>query len=68
MRALRASGLSAARGVRLLLETQEMQEHRRPRLWRHVHFLETAVYFGGDVLRAIGIRDTTVVPQEVEHR
>jgi cyanophycinase-like exopeptidase len=26
------------------------------------------MYFGGDVLRAIGIRDTTVVPQEVEHR
>ena len=55
-------------GVRPLLKTQEMQEHRRPRLWRHVHFLETTVDFGGDVLRAIGIRDATVVPQQVEHR
>ncbi len=31
-------------GVCPLLETQEMQEHRRPRLWCHVHFMETAVH------------------------
>ena len=48
--------------VRSLLKTQEMQEHRRPRLWCHVYFLETALYFGSDVLRTIGLHDTTVVP------
>src|SRR5262245_49277323 len=62
---LRAKGLE---GVRPPLKAQEMQEHGRPRLWRHIYFLETAMDFGGDVLRAIGIRDTTVVPQQVEHR
>jgi hypothetical protein len=54
--------------VRPLLKTQEMQEHRRPRLWRHVYFLETTVDFCGDVLGSVSIRNATVVPQQVEHR
>src|SRR5262245_42653649 len=55
-------------GVCLLFKTQEMQKHRRPRLWRHVYFLETAVYLRSDVLRTIGICDATVVPHQVENR
>ena len=62
---LRAKGYE---GARLLFETQEMQEHRRPRLWCHVHFMETAVHLQGDVLRTIGICDATVVPQQIEYR
>ena len=62
---LRAQGCE---GVRLLFETQKMQEHRCPRLWRHVHFMQTTVYLRNDVLRTIGICDATVVPQQVESR
>ena len=52
-------------GVCLLLDTEEVQEHRGPLFWGHVHFLETAVHLDGDVLRTIGIRDATVVPEHI---
>ena len=67
MRALRASGLSAASGF---VPSSRPRDAGAPVpiLLGHVYFLETAVDFGSDVLRPIGIRDATVVPQQVEHR
>src|SRR5262249_3140549 len=54
--------------ARLLLDTEEEQEHRRPLVWGHVHFLESAMDLGRDILRAVGLRHATVVPQQVERR
>ena len=51
-----------------LLEAEEVQEHRGPRVGGHLHFLERAADLSRDLLRAVGIRDTTVVPEEIQHR
>ena len=52
----------------LLLDAEEMQEHRGPRVWGHLHFLERAVDLGRDLLRAVALRDATVVPEDLQHR
>ena len=64
VRALRASGLRAANASGSSW-TPRRAEHRGPLGGSHVDFLKRAVHLGRDVLRAIGLGDATVVPEDL---